>query len=116
MGIQKPKKPTAHEIAQIAVGPIACEICGTLSPTVATHSIIMVYAMPGQDSSELPFVKGHPPYQCESEQHFACCYEHAALAAITCLLHHMNDARHEGASDIQDINLSMVHQAMLKFK
>lgn len=60
--------------------PSTCEMCGTVTTAANTHSIKMVYAMPGA---------GTTAYQCVDEQHYACCEEHALLAALACYFAHI---------------------------
>lgn len=115
MPLNKQAAPDVKRKFELAFGPATCEVCGAQVEPVDIHSFVVVYALPGRDRSDTQFTRSLPVYQCDHEQHIGCSYEHAALAAITCMLHHMNDNRHEGATDINDVNLQMVHLAMQKF-
>ena len=65
--------------------PMACEVCGTVVTLANTHSVSVCYNMPGA---------GYAAYQCANEQHFACSHEHAYLAAMACLLSHIENGTH----------------------
>ena len=88
--------------------PMTCEICGTSVPLANTHSIAIDYRMPGL---------GVQTYQCKNEQHFADTHEHAVLAAIACLLSHIESGPHIGTigTDYTDVDLQALNKAFKKY-
>lgn len=83
---------TPTQPLNITGDPIACEICGLVTPLAQVHSLSITYCMPGQDSSG----NSLPAYQCPALQHYACTHEHAVIAALACLFEHIDAGNFAG--------------------
>jgi hypothetical protein len=70
---------------------IPCEICNAPVKNPNIHSQVCWYAIPGATGSGM---QAYAPTHCRVVQHYACCWEHATLASITCLLTHLREQPH----------------------
>lgn len=91
---------------------VTCEICGKVTLPANTFSIFVEYPMPGP---------GNVTQRCPCVQHFACSHAHAVLAAIVCMIFHLqDDTTHDNTaptSPVAEQNLvTQARNALDRFK
>jgi hypothetical protein len=86
---------------------MTCEVCGTQVPYAQMFSPYVWYPIPGYNDT---LQAGYTGYACPCGQHVTCTHEHSMLAAVACLMKHIENGQHANPQlPYSDTRLNQIH-------